>query len=69
MIYTQLLQRWQAYEDHAEKVKRQEEKKREKELVEKAERMRRREKLFVLLQNREEGIFNWWHKLYNPKGS
>ena len=56
MMHTQLQQRWQAYEDHAEKVKRQEENKREKELAEKAKRMRRREKLFILLQNREEGI-------------
>ena len=58
MIHTQLQQRWQAYEDHAEKVKRQEENEREKELAEKAKRMRRREKLFILLQNREEGILN-----------
>lgn len=55
----QLQSRWQAYEDHAKRLKQQEERKKAKELEEKEKRKRRREKLFLLLQSREEGKMVW----------
>ena len=55
----QLQSRWQAYEDHAKRLKQQEERKKAKELEEKEKRKRRREKLFLLLQSREEGKMAW----------
>ena len=56
MYFTlQLEKRWQAYEEHAHKVKEEEEKRRAEEKEAKERRMRKREKLFQILQRREDG--------------
>lgn len=47
--------RWQLYEEHAQKAKEEEEKRKAHEKDEREKRMRRREKIFQILQKREEG--------------
>lgn len=52
------------YEDHAQKVKEEEEARKAKEKEERERRMRRREKIFQILQRREDGMFQLASNIY-----
>ena len=53
--YLQMEERWQRWEEHSQRVKEEEEERKRQEEEEKRKRMEKREKIFKILQSRDEG--------------
>lgn len=59
ILIFQLEERWEVYERHAQLVSREEERKMKEREREKDKKLQKRERLFKILQKREEGIIEY----------